>query len=117
MQSVQGRTSVAGAEHLVFPQYRWKQGNSLRVSEQETRFAFVEALCQRSLMYSVEVPTRELYHLIGKTKLSAQTDLAVHDENGIHFCNVEFKAKGVTPSAHQHLSIYKDLEKLLREDD
>jgi len=114
-KSVQSRFGVPGAGHLVFPQYRGKRGSSLRVSEQEARFAFVEALCQGSLWYSVEAPTCKLYQFTGKTPLSAQTDLAVHDENGSRFCNVEFKAKGVSSSAQNHFAIYKDLQKLLRE--
>ena len=46
----------SGVGRLVFPRYR---GEALRVSEQEARFAFVEALCQGPLRYSVEVPTQE----------------------------------------------------------
>ena len=114
-KSVQGQFGVHGAGHLVFPQYRGKRGGSLRVSEQEARFAFVEALCQGSLLYSVEVPTGKVYQFTGKTPLSAQTDLVIHDASGIPFCNVEFKAKGVSPSAQKHFPIYKDLQKLLRE--
>jgi len=114
-KSVQGRFGLPAPGHLVFPHYRGKRGSSLRVSEQEARFAFVEALCQGSLWYSVEAPTSKLYQFTGKTPLSAQTDLAVHDENGIRFCNVEFKAKGVRPSAQKHFRIFKDLQKLLRE--
>jgi len=114
-RSVQRRFGVSGAGRLVFPHYRGKCGSSIRVSEQEARFAFVEALCQGPLMYSVEAPTSKLYKFTGKTPLSAQTDLAVHDERGIRFCNVEFKAKGVSPSGQKHFPIYKDLQKLLRE--
>jgi len=66
-------------------------------------------------MYSVEAPTTKLYQFTGKKSLSAQTDLAIHDENGNRFCNVEFKAKGVSPSAQNHFPINKDLQKLLRE--
>jgi hypothetical protein len=98
--------------NLVFPKYR---DGSLRVSEQEARFAFVEALCQSTLMYSVEAPTIKLYQFTGKSPLSAQTDLAIHDSPGECICNVEFKAKGVSPLAEKHFAIYKDLQKLLRE--
>ena len=100
---------------LVFPKYRDKLGGSLRVSEQEARFAFVESLNRGSLLYSVEAPTDKLYQFTGKTKMSAQTDLALHNENGQRICNVEFKAKGFSPSACRHFSISKDLQKLLRE--
>ena len=53
---------------LVFPQYRDKEENvkgEIRVSEQEFRFAFVEAFneTQKSTdyTYSIEVPTRDTY--------------------------------------------------------
>ena len=101
-----------GEGKLMFPEYR---GGSVRVSEQEARFALVEALCQGSLMYSVESPTIKRYQFTGKSLLSAQTDLAIHDSTGARICNVEFKAKGVSPSAKKHFAIYKDLQKLLRE--
>lgn len=108
-----GRQSVSsGAGRLVFPQYRDK---GLRVSEQEARFAFVEALSQGPLNFSVEAPTRKLYSFSGKTPLSAQTDLQLHSENKTGICNVEFKAKGVSASAQDNFSIYKDVQKLLRE--
>lgn len=102
----------SGTGHLVFPRYR---DGSVRVSEQEARFAFVEALCQGPLRYSVEVPTSKLYTFKGKTPLSAQTDLQVHDVDESGICNVEFKAKGVSSSAQNNFQIYKDLQKLLRE--
>ncbi|MFC1524420.1 hypothetical protein ACFL6N_06475 [Thermodesulfobacteriota bacterium] len=47
--------------------------------------------------------------------MSAQTDLAIHDEKGLRICNVEFKSKGVSIAADKHFPIYKDLQKLLRE--
>lgn len=108
-----GRNSPnSDAGRLVFPQYRDK---GLRVSEQEARFAFVEALSQGPLRYSVEAPTRKLYSFSGRTPLSAQTDLQLHGENKTGICNVEFKAKGVSASAQDNFSIYKDVQKLLRE--
>ena len=105
---------VSGEGRLVFPRYRDK---GLRVSEQEARFAFVEALCQGPFRYSVETPTDKLYQFTGKKKLSAQTDLAVHDANGrCRICNVEFKEGGISPSNESRISaIYKDVQKLLRE--
>ena len=111
-RSVGSQPSGSWAGRLVFPQYRDK---GLRVSEQEARFAFVEALAQGPLRYSVEAPTSKLYSFSGKSPLSAQTDLQLHNENKIGICNVEFKAKGVSSSAQDNLSIYKDVQKLLRE--
>jgi len=96
----------------VFPAYR---SDRLRVSEQEARFAFVEALCSGPLLYSVEVPTSKRYQFAGKSHLSAQTDLSIHDPAGNPMCNVEFKAKGFSPLGKEHFPIYKDLQKLLRE--
>ena len=109
------RFGTLGKRRLLFPTYRGKRGGSLRVSEQEARFAFVESLSRAPLLYSVEAPTDKLYQFTGKTPLSAQTDLTVHNEKGQRICNVEFKAKGVSLSAGKHFPIYKDLQKLLRE--
>ena len=111
-RSVGSQPVGSGAGRLIFPQYRDK---ALRVSEQEARFAFVEALSQGPLRYSVEAPTSKLYSFSGKTPLSAQTDLQVHDVSEIGICNVEFKAKGVSSSAQDNFSIYKDVQKLMRE--
>lgn len=83
-----GQLGSSCAGRLVFPQYRDK---GWRVSEQEARFAFVEALAQGPLRYSVEAPTRKLYSFSGKSLLSARTDLRLHSENKIGICNVEFK--------------------------
>lgn len=103
-------TPLAG--RLVFPQYR---DGRLRVSEQEARFAFIEALSQGPLRYSVEAPTSKLYSFSGTRALSAMTDPQLHDESEIGICNVEFKAKRVSSSAQDNSRIYKDVQKLLRE--
>jgi len=102
------------ATHILFPQLR---DQNLRVSEQEARFAFVEALCQGPLLYSVETPTRKTYKFTDKTQRpqSAQTDLSVHYNKSQCICNVEFKAKGVSRRARELFRIYKDIQKLLRE--
>lgn len=103
-----------GMGRLVFPLYRDK---GLRVSEQEARFAFVESLLrQKSLRYSIEAPTFKLYSFRGKGERSAQTDLQVHSLDQIGVCNVEFKEGGISPSNKSKISsIYKDLQKLMRE--
>ena len=105
-RSVGSQPFGSGAGRLVFPQYRDKR---LRVSEQEARFAFIEALCQGPLRYSVEAPTSKLYSFSGKTPRSGQTDLQVHGVSEIGICNVEFKASA------QKKGVYKDVQKLLRE--
>lgn len=96
-----------------------KRDGTLRVSEQEARFAFVESLCQENLSYSIEVPTTKIYNFSGESgeKLSAQTDLQVLEGRSNEICNIEFKANGITPKASCDTKkpIYKDIEKLLRE--
>ena len=111
-KSQQASPYGASVGKLLFPKYR---NNDLRVSEQEARFAFVEGLYPAPLLYAVEAPTSKKYTFKGDKSLSAQTDLAVYDVTGVRLCNVEFKAKGVSPSAKSHFPIYKDLQKLLRE--
>ena len=94
-----------------------RRDKSIRVSEQEARFAFVESLCQENLRYSVEDPTTKLYRFSGETgnAQSAQTDLQVREWSRNNVCNVEFKSGGITPKANNKERIYKDVEKLLRE--
>ena len=113
--SLNGNYGSIGKGHLLFPSYQNKQEGSLRVSEQEARFAFVESLYHSSLLYSVEAPTNKLYQFTGKTPMSAQSDLVIHDKTGQRICNIEFNAKGISSSASEHIHIYKDFQKLLRE--
>jgi hypothetical protein len=47
---------------LIFPIYSGKQEETLRVSEQEARFAFVESIQKSNLLYSVETPTSLTSH-------------------------------------------------------
>lgn len=97
---------------LSFPHYR---NANLRASEQEARFAFVEALLQGSLHYSIETPTSKCYRFSGGGVQSAQTDLTVRDANMVALCNVEFKSGGFTSENANLLPIAKDMEKLVRE--
>jgi hypothetical protein len=98
--------------HLIFPYYNKA---NLRVSEQEARFLFAESISNSSLFYSIEAPTIKTYKFIGESLRSASTDLALYTNEKKQVCNVEFKAKGVSEGAINHLPIYKDLQKLLRE--
>ena len=102
---------------LLFPPEREKK--ELRVSEQEARFACVEALCTGGqFRYSVETPTGKSYQFTGEHEESAQTDLTVCDlDRRCRLCNVEFKAGGISPSAQKRnkKKIYKDVLKLMRE--
>ena len=106
------KSQVTNIGKLIYPKYR---NNKPRVSEQEARFAFVEALLPTPFYYSVETPTSKKYSFSGKASISAQTDLTIYDRQEKKICNVEFKAKGITSSAKNHLSIDKDVQKLLRE--
>ena len=111
-----------GEGRLVFPRYRTRdekkdqcisEQGALRVSEQEARFAFVEALSQSPFSYSVETPTSKGYSFSGMKKLSAQTDLTVRDASGrCRICNVEFKKGGsvrlsLTKGTHQSTKTYR----------
>ncbi|MGR0482488.1 MAG: hypothetical protein ACTFAL_14095 [Candidatus Electronema sp. V4] len=102
-----------GSSIFIFPEHHKK----MRVSEQEARFAFVEALCRtRSFRYSIETPTSKTYSFTGKKELAAQTDLTVYDvADYSRICNIEFKAKGFSLASKNLLSISKDVQKLLRE--
>lgn len=110
---------------LLFPKLESKKP---RVSEQEARFAFVEALCTGGrFRYSVETPTRKRYRFKGEKETSAQTDLTVYDlATGCRRCNVEFKEGGWSMKGEESnengdsnksnvFPIYKDVQKLLRE--
>ena len=105
---------------LLFPRYREKEDGTkgdLRVSEQGARFACVEALCTGGqFRYSVETPTDKLYQFTGETrKISAQTDLTVYDRDTRGLCNVEVQGGRNQCASKSKDSIFKDVEKLLRE--
>lgn len=100
---------------IIFPQ---KRDGSIRVSEQEMRFAFVEAFNEtypdysEKLYYAVEVPTKDLYDFrtippqIGKGQ-SAMFDLVLYDVNGPRVF-IEFK--GNNPSAEHYNKDFCKLE-------
>lgn len=100
---------------IIFPK---KRDGSVRVSEQEMRFAFVEAFNEtyadysENLYYAVEVPTKDLYDFrttppqIGKGQ-SAMFDLVLYDDNGPRVF-IEFK--GNNPSAKHYNKDFCKLE-------
>ena len=102
-----------GIGHLVFPLKREEDG--LRVSEQEARFAFVEALNMGPFWYSVEAPTNKKYSFSGEGSRAASTDLKLYELDNTAVCNIEFKARGMSTDAADKSSIYKDVKKLLCE--
>ena len=87
------KTSHNELTRLVFPSYA---NEKTRISEQELRFAFVEAFnayCDENkinLFYSIETPTRKRYYFSGSDPKnvsqnergrSAEFDLVIFDEN------------------------------------
>lgn len=94
---------------IVFPMYgeHINLNDKTRISEQELRFAFVEAFNEenkdKKYYYSVETPTNSKYLFKGKNTpriiprnkkggKSGQFDLVIHDSNMNRRCLIEFKA-------------------------
>ena len=107
---------------IVFPRYRnGPLSDHVRISEQEARFAFVEALRQGLLHYYVETPTCKTYGFSGSRTRSAHTDLTIWDkEAASSLCNVEckcIKSNKRTSSIAKDMkeSIARYMQKLMRE--
>ena len=96
----------------------------IRVSEQESRFAFVEAIMQDDdLQYCVETPTRKTYKFQDKSNNGSP----IEDENGqsamidmtlfsnAEEINIEFKSQSISKQSANHMVIRKDLLKLMAE--
>ena len=112
---------------VIFPKYRNK--SDLRVSEQEMRFAFVEAMrkhkCAKNWNYSVETPTRRKYDFQGEEPKviekgknggrSAQFDLTIYEGGSLDkvLAHIEFKAHGGT----SEFNFRKDFCKLANDTD
>lgn len=114
---------------LVFPSYGKDRSDITRISEQELRFAFVEAFneyCKENklpLYYSVETPTRDTYSDFSKTKenpnpiprrddngRSGEFDMVIFEFEGETLkrrCLIEFKANNASKLDHE-----KDFVKL-----
>lgn len=113
---------------LVFPSY---SNNETRISEQELRFAFVEAFneyCNEkggdcNLLYSIETPTKEKYSGFSKTKenpnpnpqrdengRSGEFDMVIFNKELKRICLIEFKANNASDLDHR-----KDFVKLNEE--
>jgi len=121
----------AGPHHRgpVFPYYRFRkfakgEEKTIRVSEQEARFAFVSCAEQANLLYSVETPTRRKHRFVdgnpeGRFR-SAMTDITVFESwAGVlgmaALANLEFKAGGFSGERRSLAQIRKDMKKLLDE--
>lgn len=102
------------SDNLIFPRYE-DPHRSLRVSEQEARFAFTKALEGSPFLYSVETPTQRKYLQTGSRETRASFDLSLYNLEGLPQLNIEFKAGGISTKAKSSLKIRKDLEKLLKD--
>ncbi len=124
---------------VVFPMYGEHIANinsKTRISEQELRFAFVEAFKEENkdnkYYFSVETPTNSKYLFKGKNTpriipknkkggQSGQFDLVIHDENLKRICLIEFKANYPSERSFQkdflklaNKNEYKDDSSVLR---
>ena len=111
------------ANRILFPK---KRDKTIRISEQELRFVFVEQLLNYikdpgwDVYYSVETPTKNAYKGFqdGKPEVddekgqSGNIDLCIHDNQGNRICLIEFKALNPKEADYQ-----KDFCKLQHEDE
>lgn len=109
---------VAGGSRLIFPCYGEHHNPKceVRVSEQELRFAFVEAFyeyCRKEkhleLFYSVETPTELKYSFKDTPRKcednecnckSGSFDLVIHDNQMNRIAYIEFKANNAGKKEH-----------------
>lgn len=92
-----------------------RQIKDTRISEQELRFAFVEAfneVCNgkdgKNWFYSVETPTKDKYSGFSETPQrggdkprSAEFDMVIFDEKMNRICMIEFKANNADDLDHK----------------
>jgi hypothetical protein len=110
-----------GKSRLIFPK---KSDGTIRVSEQELRFIFVEQLNEHvrenwDVYYSVETPTEYNYRFSGASApechgveadgRSANIDLSIHNNQGERIALIEFK------HGHDFDAMNKDFLKLAKE--
>ncbi|GAB6394031.1 MAG: hypothetical protein MdMp024_0343 [Bacteroidales bacterium] len=107
--------------NLVFPE---NSNGTRRVSEQEARFLFVQAVEQdKQFLYSVEAPTKLSYFFGGpvpvivqdgqdKRKKAGSIDVCLYDPNGERKHLIEFKALNPEKKAYS-----KDILKLICDED
>ena len=109
---------------IVFPRYGNSNCDETRISEQELRFAFVEAfnssqaVKEKNLFYSIETPTRLKYKGFSSDPQqndngrSGEFDMVIFNEKQERVCLIEFKANNADATDHE-----KDLLKLDKEGD
>ena len=108
---------------IIFPCY-CKDNCDTRISEQELRFAFVEAfnasqaVKDENLFYSIETPTRLKYKDFSsdpkqdESGRSGEFDMVIFNEDQERVCLIEFKANNADETDHE-----KDFLKLEKEGD
>ncbi len=97
-------------DSLLFPKYRSKSKDNIRISEQESKILFANHFLINKIFFSIEVPTMSSHSFSGKTEISARFDLATYksNEHGEFDWIIELKAHNP-----KDISIQKDLEKIL----
>jgi hypothetical protein len=97
-------------ETLLFPKYRSKSRDKIRISEQESKILFANHFLINKIDFSIEVPTMNGFCFSGKTEISARFDLATYksDRHDEFEWVIELKAHNPKDT-----SIQKDLEKML----
>lgn len=90
------------SSRLIFPtQEQPKKGKRKRVSEQELRQCFIEAIKNTDYHYSIETPTEIKFRIKGGQDISGNLDLCLHSEvdNSLkrEIC-IEFKAHNMSSS-------------------
>ena len=98
-------------ESLLFPKYRSKSKERIRISEQESKILFSNHFLVNKTLFSIEVPTMSSHCFSGKSEISARFDLVTYksNENRLEFdWIIELKAHNPKDT-----SIQKDLEKMI----
>lgn len=114
-----GKPNGCPQSHILFPT---KRDKSIRISEQELRFIFVEQLNVEiqngwDVYYSVETPTLDTYCFsedeprIDPDGQSASFDLVIHDNSYNRIALIEFKANNADEKDHKKDILKLDNEK------
>ncbi|GAK50687.1 hypothetical protein U14_01920 [Candidatus Moduliflexus flocculans] len=101
---------ITSNDPLLFPKYRPKKKDRIRISEQESKILFANYFLLNKIYFSIEVPTMSSHSFSGESKLSARFDLATYKANEWHEFDWIIELKAHNP---KDTSIQKDLEKML----
>lgn len=104
--------SKSSQESLLFPKYRSKRKEEIRISEQESKILFSNHFLKNKTFFSIEVPTMSSHSFSGKTEISARFDLATYKKSNKNVLEFDWiiELKAHNPKV---TSIQKDLEKML----